>query len=268
MGMSLVDLRTVLRLRADGLLPPRFSVAEIGAQQFANEVLRDGGVLADYAAAFGVEPRCFGAPPPRQAVPGVEPQAPDAPYTRPFWEWLGCHPYMAIDYDGSPHSLALDLNFDDAPEAHRGRYDLVTNFGTTEHIANQVQAMKVIHDLVRPGGIMLHTVPSQGNADHGMVNYDPKFFWCLSAACRYHIHAMRFVVAAGDVPLRQNVFDFLSRDDAANADWLRQYRMVDGYLHVVMEKREDIPFVPPIEVHAGVTASPDLRRRYWTILGR
>jgi hypothetical protein len=33
------------------------------------------------------------------------------------------------------------------PPEHKRKYHLVTNFGTTEHVANQIPAMKIIHDL-------------------------------------------------------------------------------------------------------------------------
>ena len=35
-------------------MPPRFSIAEIGAQQFGNQVLRDPNILPAFASAFGV----------------------------------------------------------------------------------------------------------------------------------------------------------------------------------------------------------------------
>ena len=53
-----------------------------------------------------------------------------APFARDFWHWLGFQ-YAAIDIDGSPGSIPLDLNFDSIPTEHNGRYSLVTNFGTT-----------------------------------------------------------------------------------------------------------------------------------------
>lgn len=260
MGVSLLDLRTILRIRNDGLLPDRFAIAEIGAQQFSSEVLHDPDIMAAYAAAFGVAP--LGAE--ALSADGSRAEAGNAPYSKAFWDWLGC-PYMAVDYDGSSHCIQLDLNFDDAPAAHHGRYQLVTNLGTTEHVANQLQAMKVIHELTAHRGIMIHTVPAQGNADHAMFNYNPKFFWALSRSCRYHIHQMRLVALEDDVPLRYNVLDFLIDHDRANAEWLRRYRVTDCYLHVVMEKRENIPYVPPIEVHAGVASDSRLKARYWTV---
>jgi hypothetical protein len=68
---------------------------------------------------------------------------------------------MAADVDTAPHTIRLDLNFDDVPDKHKGKYQLVTNFGTTEHVANQNQAMKIIHDLTAVGGVMVHNLPMQ-----------------------------------------------------------------------------------------------------------
>jgi hypothetical protein len=70
----------------------------------------------------------------------------------------------------------LDLNYDEVPAENRGRYDLVTNFGTTEHVVNQLNAFKIIHDLTAPGGVMIHELPAQGQIDHGFFAYNPKFF--------------------------------------------------------------------------------------------
>jgi hypothetical protein len=264
MGVSLVDLQTILRLRKAGLLRNKFSVAEIGAQQLTAEVLRDPDVMPAYAETFGVELRGFGrgGPPPKSDEPGVERQWPDAPYAKEFWDWLGC-PYVAIDYDTSPHIIQLDLNFDDVPLEHKGKYDLVTNYGTTEHVVNQMQAMKIMHDLTAVGGLMIHTVPTQGNTDHAMFN-NPMFFFRLSGSCRYHIHEMRSVVAAENVPLPSNIVEFVTRSEPEKEAALSAHRVSDTYLVLVMQKLENIPFVPPIEIHGEVT-DPRIRSRYWTV---
>jgi hypothetical protein len=49
--------------------------------------------------------------------------------------------------DGSLGSIPLDLNFDSIQTRHKGKYSLVTNFGTTEHVANQLNAFKIIRRL-------------------------------------------------------------------------------------------------------------------------
>src|SRR5262245_7744232 len=55
---------------------------------------------------------------------------------RELYEALG-FTYQCVDLDPSFGALRLDLNLDGVPEGHRGRYDLVTNHGTSEHLLNQ-----------------------------------------------------------------------------------------------------------------------------------
>jgi hypothetical protein len=66
------------------------------------------------------------------------------------------------------------------------------NFGTTEHVANQLNAFKLIHDLAAKGCIMVHTLPSHGQFNHGLVNYNPKLFWMLAHSNGYRLLHMSF----------------------------------------------------------------------------
>jgi hypothetical protein len=91
--------------------------------------------------------------------------------------------YACVDLDPSFNSIALDLNFDSAPAEHRGRYGLVTNHGTSEHIMNQLNVFQVTHDFTKPGGLMLHAVPFTVHLEHGFFNYQPNFF---NALARYN----------------------------------------------------------------------------------
>jgi hypothetical protein len=54
--------------------------------------------------------------------------------------------YDCVDIDGNFGSITLDMNFDPAPAEYRGKYGLTTNHGTTEHVFNQYNAFKMIHD--------------------------------------------------------------------------------------------------------------------------
>ena len=54
MGVGTSDLELILGLRRDDILPGKFSIAEIGAQQIHDGVLLDSNLLRDYADAFGV----------------------------------------------------------------------------------------------------------------------------------------------------------------------------------------------------------------------
>jgi hypothetical protein len=49
---------------------------------------------------------------------------------------------------------------------------------------------------------------------------------------------------------------------------MRQARAVDAALIVVLQKIEDIPFVPPIDTSsADIAAEEPTRSRYWTVFG-
>ena len=88
-----------------------------------------------------------------------------------------------------------------------GRYDLVTNFGTTEHVANQLNAMKIIHDLTAVGGVMIHNVPLQGFMNHGLVNYNMKFFWMLARSNGYEWVLVNFMGEQSADELPANIRD-------------------------------------------------------------
>jgi SAM-dependent methyltransferase len=90
-------------------------------------------------------------------------------------------------YQRSEQAIVCDLNHYEVSGEHRGRFDLVTNFGTTEHILNQLNAMRCIHDFMRPGGRTFHSVPCGGYYNHGLFNYQPIFFMFLADANRYEI---------------------------------------------------------------------------------
>lgn len=60
--------------------------------------------------------------------------------------------YRAFDVLDLPRTEIFDLNFDALAPKDVGRFDLVLNFGTTEHVFNQYNAFKIIHDACRAGG--------------------------------------------------------------------------------------------------------------------
>ena len=163
MGAGWRDFDLILRLKEEGYISPRGAIVEIGAQQLSNDFLRNKGKLAELGHAFGVA-TALDLPDPTESVlihGKLEHLDSSAPPSRDVWTWLGFE-YAAIDIDGSPGSISLDLNFDEVPWKFRKRFQLATNFGTTEHVANQLQAFKIIHDLVATGGVMLHSLPAQG----------------------------------------------------------------------------------------------------------
>lgn len=120
--------------------------------------------------------------------PGTAPHPQGVKTTEEFYRALGFSKYVAIDVNTKMSAIAMDLNFDLCDKyGYYTKYDLVTNNGTGEHIFNQYQVFKNIHNLCKLDGIMLHILPMTGWINHGFYNYNPFLFRDLAAANNYEI---------------------------------------------------------------------------------
>jgi SAM-dependent methyltransferase len=102
---------------------------------------------------------------------------------RRFFQWMGATS-VSIDINGKYGSLPLDLREPLDVESLGGKFDLVLNAGTTEHIDNQEAVFANIFSLCKPSGIAVHIVPAKGTK-HGLHQYSADFFasdkqWRLS----------------------------------------------------------------------------------------
>lgn len=264
-GPKLLDI--LLDLRTSGKIEKRSKVIEIGAQQLANAFLTASEKLSQVRYEFDIgSDIILQEPLATQLAHGkLEQLNPMAPFSRDFWLWLGWE-YSAIDIDGSPGSIPLDLNTDSIPENAIGKFHLVTNFGTTEHVANQMNAMKVIHELTALNGYMIHELPAQGYFNHGLVNYNYKFFWMLARSNGYRIEYADYVDSNENYDLPQNIIDFVGTYNPRPHHSITRARSSDGAILVVMQKVFDIDYVPPLDVPTGAkTEFEILRKRYWTV---
>jgi hypothetical protein len=167
MGLGAAFLTDFVKLKRSGAIDGAQRVIEIGSQQISDTMLEREDLLAELYGLFGRERPFLGSP---TGADFTE----HAPPSRDFWTTLGFS-YWTVDFGGHRNSLALDLNRDSVPDELRGTFDLVVNTGTTEHIANQDNAFRVIHDFTAKRGVMYHEVPV-ALKDHGLINYTRKFF--------------------------------------------------------------------------------------------
>jgi hypothetical protein len=268
MALGKDDLLLLSRLRAEGWNPDELSVIEIGAQQLSDDFLESRAELQRIGELFGAELPCP-LPPALTSSDGNRsgPRLLDAaaPSARGFWTWLGFR-YAAVDIDGSPEALPIDLNYDVVPDEHRGRYRLVTNFGTTEHVANQLNAFKVIHDLTAVGGLMMHGVPAQGMFNHGLFNYNPKFFWMLARSNGYRWLDMNFFASTYRQKLTKDVVDLIATYRPGFPSRIDNYSAENCHVMAVLQKAFDIDYVAPLDVATGTqTDNKLLAERYWTV---
>lgn len=266
MGVGWKDLDLIVRFKNEGYVRPNGAVVEIGAQQLSNDVLRNRQKVRELGHVFGITGD-IELPDPTASVliHGVEQLDSAAPPSRLIWSWLGFE-YAAIDIDGSPGSIPLDLNFDDVPKKLKKHFQLVTNLGTTEHVANQLQAFKIIHDLTADGGVMIHNLPTQGFMNHGLINYNLKFFWMLARSNGYKWVYSDFTPSDEPYGLPENIAGDI-RNFETNIDRrVKNFAVMDCGITVAVQKVVDIEFVPPIDVPTGtVVTDRKLRNRYWTV---
>jgi hypothetical protein len=267
MGIGCDTIEILIRLKQDGYLEGPNSVVEIGTQQLANNFLDARDALERLGRLFGIDVPCRLPPPiPAHLVHGsLEHLDASAPPSRTFWRWLGFD-YASIDIDGNPGSIPLDLNYDGTPDGYLGRYQVVTNFGTTEHIANQLNAFQVIHELTANGGLMIHQLPMQGMINHGLVNYNPKFFWMLGRSNGYKLVDADVSFADSDYELPQNIVDLLSTFRPDIRTRRQRYRVADSMVLTIFQKVFDSPYVAPLDVPTGTkTDNRALQERYWSV---
>ena len=102
-----------------------------------------------------------------------------------FYSIFGGGSYRSLDLTNSRSEYSFDLNFP-IPETV-GKYDVVTNFGTTEHVFNIGQSFENIHNLLKVGGVVLHALPGYGYIDHGFYNIHPCAYLDMAKANEYEI---------------------------------------------------------------------------------
>jgi hypothetical protein len=91
----------------------------------------------------------------------------------------------SIDIHGKNRALAIDLS----KEAQiRFDADLLTDFGTCEHVSDLYNALLNCHNWTKEGGLMIHANPKTGTfAGHGVSFFTMDFWRKLSEISGYEI---------------------------------------------------------------------------------
>ena len=81
----------------------------------------------------------------------------------------------------------IDLNLP-LPEEHRGRFDVVLEAGTLQHVFHLPQALANIHELLAVGGRVIHGMSTSNNhVDHGFYMFSPTLFHDFHTANGYRV---------------------------------------------------------------------------------
>jgi len=95
--------------------------------------------------------------------------------------------HISIDLNGDNGALPIDLG-QLIPFIFLNQFDVITNYGTIEHVNNQFQVFKNVHDMLKHKGVIIHILPLIGNwPKHSRYYYSEKFVRDLANACSYQI---------------------------------------------------------------------------------
>jgi len=98
--------------------------------------------------------------------------------------------HVSIDLNGNDGALKYDLGRLDQGLDQFNSFDVVANFGTSEHVKNHYECFVNIHNFCKKGGIFIHAVPQTGFwYRHGACYrwYTPEFFENLCKLCNYNM---------------------------------------------------------------------------------
>jgi len=108
-----------------------------------------------------------------------------------FFRGLGFSNAESVDYsdfEGATHIVDLNRPF---PPDMVGKYDMVLDSGTLEHVFNFPVALKNLVDMARVGGRIVICAPLSNYMDHGFYMFSPTVFFDYFAANDIRIETCR-----------------------------------------------------------------------------
>jgi SAM-dependent methyltransferase len=240
MGSTVKTLVSLMSLTNSGALPPESEICDIGATQLFGDGVMEGtkSFLSFYSS------RTAKATPPDKASEEKLQAIANNGFLGDLLLLAGFK-YTALDIFHGTNTVLFDLNVHAPGPKLAGRFDLVMNFGTTEHVFNQYRAFQTIHDLTKVGGVIYHDLPMAGYLDHALFRYDPLFFRTVLPANGYELLEQKISMGAD-----RDVSDDLRKMGYDRAKY------VDVGIEVIVRRLDSGPFKIPMEASTALSIDP------------
>ena len=114
---------------------------------------------------------------------------------RELFEDFGLTPLTALDisdYEGA--EIIFDLNKPDPPPDTRQRFGLIVNGGTLEHVFHVPNALANLNCMLKPGGAILHILPSNNWVDHGFYQFSPTLMFDYYAVLQFDVLELAMMI--------------------------------------------------------------------------
>jgi SAM-dependent methyltransferase len=107
---------------------------------------------------------------------------------------FGFESVHALDYsDFEGAAIIHDLNDPDLPDALHGKFDVVIDHGTLEHVFHIPNALRNLFLLLKTGGRLIHAAPTSNFVDHGFYMFSPTFFFDFYVTNEWEINSIYVV---------------------------------------------------------------------------
>lgn len=96
--------------------------------------------------------------------------------------------HVSMDINGKDGAIAVDLSKPVAVE-YVARFDVITNFGFTEHVSDQYEVFNNIHYMCRHRGIVINESPGVNGNDweNCPYRYTSQFYLKMAEICGYEV---------------------------------------------------------------------------------
>ncbi|OIQ73062.1 hypothetical protein GALL_453030 [mine drainage metagenome] len=173
MAINTVTIDWLLKLQSEGVIGHDETMLELGPQDLMAALPHVMGRLQHLDRA-GVDINAV------VENGGLSPSSQKILYAA-----LGIGRYFSSDIADPRADFRIDLN--QPVQSHLGTFDLITNFGTAEHVFNIAQVFMTIHQLLKDGGVVLHILPALGDCNHGFWNIHPTVYFDIARENGYEI---------------------------------------------------------------------------------
>ena len=181
MAINSLQVAWISRLADKKVIRPGDSILEFGPQDLCcgpAVVELYGSRHRDTAFVKQCIGELFDGDRPRPVVPST------------FYRMFGTQHYRSLDLSDPRSDWLRDCN---EPFVLPERFDVVTNFGTAEHVFNIGTMFRSVHDALKPGGVAIHILPAFGDINHGFYNIHPTVYLDLAAANGYAVEDFCYV---------------------------------------------------------------------------
>lgn len=166
-------------------------------------------------------------------------------FTEALFTALGYPRMEAIDFtdkEGAQHIHDLNRPL---PDHLHGRFDVVIDGGTTEHVFYIGQALDNCHAMVKPGGLMMAFVSCDGWFGHGFFQTGPDVPW------RYWHHARGYEMIEVVAAPRKEPRKLIPIPDPTGRPRGGEMALSGPHMLMYVCRRplEDPPYSPPIQGH-------------------